>query len=601
MEINKPRLVFFQWQHHNLPDFLRAHLQLHVKCLEENFEVNLVNYDCDYQEICDKFQPDLALFESGYKTSISKKIQIANTNSNFHIPKIGLHNGDPWCDCRIGFISDMAHWGIETFFTISTTTAEHTPEIADNLFVWANCIDTEVFKDYGQHKIVPLLFTGNTSAVYPWRNITQKIVANKFPSLSFPHLGYESYSPIMIHGEQYARTINGSYMVPACGTIAKEIIRKHFEIPACKSCLITEESPALKAAGFVDMLNCVFTDEHNVLEKINYLFNNREELAEITQRGYELVQNHHTYKHRDQIYQWFILNQKITSGDRIVQSSPFEPLKIVRKTSGLKSNHIRGGGLHLQLIREGDEKLSKQSFEEAENSYLKCLDYISWMPEPKLKLGICSLYKGDAKKAMDWILTPIQINFSMYKAFTPEPVEWAYLIRCLLCQGKLTTAVLRANQYNNMNHPELARISWAVNALTARQSPQQFRETSLTNAMTTVHSISKKPFDQWLDDLCFMLEACNQIEFSRKLKEISLFTRKTRKNDEKERLSIEHIWRSFRVITLTNLNLAFNFLKVPQRETGLPSASEVDLALRIGKLVRLDILKKKIQQSRSSN
>ncbi|MDB5061450.1 MAG: hypothetical protein JWP67_1293, partial [Mucilaginibacter sp.] len=200
--INKPKLVFFQWKHDGLPMFLKLHLQLHVKCLSEFFDVILINKDCDYRQICDTHLPDLALFESGYKTSISERITIKNTSAYPHIPKLGLHNGDPWCDCRVGFISDMAHWGIKTFFSISTTTAEHTPEIAENLFVWPNFIDSNIYRDHGQDKVIPVLFNGNMSSVYPWRQKIYKVVSKCYPSLTFPHLGYESYSPIMIHGEQ---------------------------------------------------------------------------------------------------------------------------------------------------------------------------------------------------------------------------------------------------------------------------------------------------------------------------------------------------------------------------------------------------------------
>src|SRR5690349_21344234 len=75
----KPRLVFFQWDHQGLPQFLQLHMQQHVRCLAEFFEVTVINKDCDYSKICDKYQPDVALFESGYETYISKKIIIKNT------------------------------------------------------------------------------------------------------------------------------------------------------------------------------------------------------------------------------------------------------------------------------------------------------------------------------------------------------------------------------------------------------------------------------------------------------------------------------------------------------------------------------------------
>ena len=135
--INKPRLVFFQWRHEKTADFIQLHMQLHVKCLSEFCEVVIVNKDCDYQQICEQYKPDITLFESGVKY-IAYRLNIINTSAYPEIPKLGFHNGDSWCDCRAGFLSDMEHWGIKTFFSLCTTTGEHTPEIRKNLFTWAN-------------------------------------------------------------------------------------------------------------------------------------------------------------------------------------------------------------------------------------------------------------------------------------------------------------------------------------------------------------------------------------------------------------------------------------------------------------------------------
>src|SRR5262245_29046228 len=154
---------------------------------------------------------------------------------------------------------------------------QYFPAISDRLFVWPNFIDPEIFWDYGQPKVVPVLITGSQKMLYPWRNRINKLISENFPSLICPHFGWGSDKATsrIMHGREYAKMINASYVAPACGTIAKEIVRKHFEIPGCNSCLITEETPALKAAGFLDMQNCVFVTEHDVLDKLEYLFANR--------------------------------------------------------------------------------------------------------------------------------------------------------------------------------------------------------------------------------------------------------------------------------------------------------------------------------------
>src|ERR1700674_5615093 len=130
--VTKPKLVFFQYKYdERLPPFLLIHKQEHVKCLSEFFDVTVVQDDCDYQQICDTYHPDLALFESGVNHETCQRLKIKNVHARPEIPKLGLQHGDAFCNARAGFLSDMDHWGIETFFAISTTAAEHTPEIAD--------------------------------------------------------------------------------------------------------------------------------------------------------------------------------------------------------------------------------------------------------------------------------------------------------------------------------------------------------------------------------------------------------------------------------------------------------------------------------------
>jgi hypothetical protein len=511
----KPKLVFFQYRYdENLPEFLLIHTRDHVKCLSQYFDVTVIHEDCDYQKICDRIEPDLALFESGVNHLSCRKLTIRNTQACSHVPKLGLHNADPFCNARSGFISDMEHWGVETFFAISTTAAEHTPEIADNLFVWANCIDPGIYRDYGVWKSIPVLFTGNTTLLYPWRRQILKLVSRHYPSLVCPHPGYNpgSAAQQVLIGEQYARTINASMLVPACGTVAKDAVRKHFEIPACNSLLVTEQSAALEAAGFVDMENCVFADESNVIDKFEFLFRNPEERQRITERGYRLVHAFHTFRQRDQIFQWYCLNRDLLPHQMIVQDNPFGALRIVDRSAGLKSAHVMSEGLHLKLTEEGDEKLSAGRYDEAADLYLKSLNYIEWMPEPRLKWALCRLYRGDAKSAYTWISEQIQFILAGYKAADPDPVEWAYFIVTLLCLGKLALAVRSARQFAWLDHPELERARWAVRMLhgdlklVTRMPGSKHRP--------SIHRLPNREWSDWRDQVCIMLDAGGQKRFS---------------------------------------------------------------------------------------
>ncbi|MFB2773256.1 glycosyltransferase [Pelatocladus sp. BLCC-F211] len=519
---NKPKLVFFQYIHEDRAKFVLLHKQQHVQCLSEFFDVIVIHEDCDYQQICDKYQPDITLFESGF--AVAKSRIIKNTHVYPEIPKLGFYNGDSWCGSRSSFISDMEHWGITTFFTMSAPLAEYMPpEFSKNLFTWLNCIDPELYKDYRESKIIPVYlpgsFTGTETLLYSWRQKVYKIISENYPSLISPHLGYEARKASrMIYGEQYARILNASWFVPTCGAMAKEIVRKHFEIPACKSCLITEKTPALEAAGFVDMQNCVFADENDVLDKLDYLFQNPEELKKITNAGYQLVHSHHTLKQRDQIFQWFNLNKILKPGQKIVQKSIFGSLIITEESSGIQNSHIIGNGLDRILLRQGDEKLLAGKYDEAEALYLQCLKYSPVMPEPKLRLAICKLYQGDVTAALEWVTQPIQWNLVFGRALDPDPVDWAYFIISLLCQGKLNEAIKRSNQFPSLSHPELNRTRWVINVLENPGQQITIPNSDSSNCRLSVQQLPNRSFNNWLDNVCIMLEFCKQIDFAESLK-----------------------------------------------------------------------------------
>jgi hypothetical protein len=540
----KPKLVFFKFRNsNNLSDISLCYLQDCIRCLSFFFEVIIINEDCDYQQVCDLHQPDLAIFESGNNYRACYKIDIKNTHFYPEIPKVGFHNGDSWCEARSGFISDMEHWGIETFFSVSTTIAELTPEISERVFVWPNSIDPKISRDYGQSKVIPVMFNGKIHSLYPWREKIQKVVTQYYPSLICPHPGYEInpsslYAVHAIYGEKYARAINASWFMPTCGTAANEIVRKHFEIPGSRSCLLTEKTPIVEAAGFSDMQNCVFADDTNVLDKLDYLFRNLDELEKIIDAGYQLVHSRHTLRHRDQIFQWFNLQKNLEPNQRIIQSGPFEPLSIVEESSGTKSNHIICDGLIIQLLHKGDEKLWAGKYKEALAFYRQSHIHIWWMPEPKLRLALCNLYAGNSAEALDWILQPIRYTLEEYKAIDPDPVEWAYLIITLICRGKLDKAIKCAEQFPYLYHPELDRARWVVNSLTKGKNVDiVLRFSGQTKHRYSVHQLPERSFDEWISQLCIMMNACKQSRLSNTLKlvfqEHELFLEKSSLENEK--------------------------------------------------------------------
>lgn len=526
----KPKLVFFQWLNRGAANFYEIHKQEHVKCLLEFFDVFVINEECDYQRVCDQYQPDITLFETGNASSDQRRVK--NTHYYPEIPKLAFYNGDSFCGFHSAFLSDIEHWGIQTVFTLSIPFAEYLPDIAENLFVWPNFIDSDIFRDYNESKNIPILVTGSQTSLYPWRQKINKLVSKYYPTLICPHTGYlkNRETSRMLFGEQYARVINASWFSPTCGTMAREFVRKFLEIPGAKSCLITEKNPAVEAAGFVDMQNCVFADEKDVLDKVDYLFQHPEKLERIINAGYQLVHSKHTFKQRDQIWQWFNLHQQLKLNQRIVQKSPFEPLTIVDDASGIKNSHIVLNALDIALLRQGDEKLWAGKYDEAEPLYLKCLNYVDSQAQPKLRLALCNLYKGDAVTAYYWIEQPIQWTLEVLKALDPDPIEWAYLIITLLCQGKLNEAVNYANQFPLLSHPELERTRWVVNTLITENTlpynePLKYRYSA--------HQLPPRSFKEWVDNLCIMLRVCQQFSLAEYLNDLICFNHHLLKQQRK--------------------------------------------------------------------
>lgn len=541
----KPRLVFFQWDHQpnaNAANYLLLHMQQQVKCLATHFDVVVVNRDCDYSEICDRHEPDVTLFESGYRSHGSRRIKVTNTHAHAGVPKLGLHNADAWCDRRSGFLSDMEQWGIETYFSIGTMTPEYMPELKENLFVWPNFIDPELYHDYRQHKIIPVTLTGQAYGLYPWRQKVFPIIRERYPCLVSPQHAYESkLASRLLSGEAYARALNASFVVPTCGTMAGEVVRKHFEIPGANACLVTERTAAVEAAGFADMENCVFADQGNVVERLEYLFAHPEEMQRITVAGYSLVHSRHTLNHRPQIHQWFILNRDLRAGEKIVQPGPFSDLAKVERVSERGNIHIIGEAGDRALLKQGDLLLEQGRVGEAKRCYARCLDYVSYLPEAKFRLAICALQEGDADRAYDLLVELVTITVIEYGAADPDPVEWAYFLLALVCKGQLEQARKLQNFYPGLSHDELRRAHVVL-----RQFGRQDERVAGGQGGSDrkcIHQIPKRSDPEWLAWFADILEHCRQPDLANVLRQVPFAVNGTGRSVTSVRRRLDVGWR----------------------------------------------------------
>jgi hypothetical protein len=527
MTVDKPALVYFQRKidTERLVKFVGLHYAQQIEALSRCFKVTVINHDCDYDQVCDLHRPDVTLFESGLSCDGWHRLSITNTSAHPQIPKLAFYNADSFCRGRAAFLSDVDLWGVEAIFSLSTSLADYLPDISDRLFYWPNFIDPAVYKDYQSYKVIPVVFTGSTASYYPWRRSIQKIVSAAYPSLISPHPGYHRLrEERIVWGESYARMLNAAWFAPACGTVAREVVRKHFEIPACKTCLVAEKSAGLVAAGFVDMENCVFAEPSDVLDKLDCLMRDPGRLLAISARGHDLVHSRHTMANRDQMLQWLRLRTRLQPGQRIVQESPFGALRAVDETSNIQTAHLAANGDDRLFLRQGYTELWNGNYDIAIPLFMKCLNTIREIPspEPQLGLALCHLFKGEPQNALRWLDAPLETILVRNDTRDPDPVEWAYFIVALLCAGSVRRAAYCGERFPWLRHPELDRARLILRFINGEPvnrgpGPGLSGGTDREPSRISVHQIPVSDTAEWLGRVRRMLAACGQSSLAERL------------------------------------------------------------------------------------
>ena len=344
-----------------------------------------------------------------------------------------------------------------------------------------------------------------------------RLVSKTYPSLICPHPGYGANvlpdpeagnNAKAVVGEHYARMLNASTFVPTCGTLAKEVVRKHLRNPRQQIMPDYRAVSGTRSRRFQDMDNCVFADRTRRSRQDGILvrrltFWPRSQIGDtdwyIRDIRWNIVINcsngsrfKRTCRRARRSFNWD------PSGDSVLWIG-----RLRRQTL-----HIVSNGMHLLALHDGDVKLGQGKYDEAERLYLKCVNYIRWMPEPKLRLALCNLYKGDAKAALSWITKPIQFTLAEYKAADPEPVEWAYFNYALCLGGLRTPPNVPDNSHGcvMLNWTECAtrwRRSMSVGSALTESMPHR-------GSRRSIHQLPDRDLKEWVRQLSLMLRACGQ-------------------------------------------------------------------------------------------
>ena len=506
----KPRMVFFRINDLGLPEFVNGHFRDHVRCLEQFFDLVVVDENADYDEVVDRVHPDIALFESGVYARAGRRI--TNTHRHPEIPKIGFLDADGYCPTRSVFLADMDEWGVETFFALALSAAGYTPEIADRTYAWPNFADKAVFRSYADGKAQSILLSGSRESNYPWRVKVDRLLRQRFPVRALPHAGWfdRAATAGMPTGESYARTLSAAEIVPTCGTIAEDLVRKHLEIPAAGALLLTERTVAVESAGFVDMESCVFADDNDVVGKVAFLLDNPDVLQRITLAGQKLAHRRHSIENRDQLRQWYELRRTLQPGQRIVQRDPFAALVIEDALPERAAvTLVTPPGIDRRLMADGDRLLAEGQLAAAADRFAQVLNF-HFEPEAGLGLARSWIGLGRPDGARRILEHSTALVLRGHGAAQPDPVEWAWLVRTALCEDDLARAVELAVQNSGLRHPELDRVRAVVGALSGEAMPHADRVRRLS-----VHAgAGGQAWDEWKADLARDLRVCGRTALS---------------------------------------------------------------------------------------
>lgn len=436
-----------------------------MRCLDQWFDVRVIEGSADYARVVDQLEPAMCLMEAGI---YAHSRTIANVRLDDGIPKAGFLQADAYCASRAGALHDFDAWGVESVFTMSVAMEEYTPDLRGRLFTWPNFIDPRLHHDRGLDRTVDVLLTGSRASHYPWRvRVARDLSRAGIPVTQTPHLGWfdAAVDGHMVEGVAYSRLLNSTRIAPSCGTIARDLVRKHLEIPGNGALLVAEPAEALTQAGFIDMQNCVLSAEDDAVDRIRYLMEDEDARQRIAAAGHDLVHSRHTDAHRSQVRQWLALRLQPGAG-AIRQDNPFGDLSLgIARPSG--DRHVRGRDRI--LLRSAVEAFGRGEIGAAERDFHRARNL-----HPNLEafagMAACRLVQGDGRGAADSAAQGLAYCLEVLDG-PPDPSLLALLILAERSCGRGLRARRFSAAFPSVHLPYLDVVRRGAGEKSARPSP----------------------------------------------------------------------------------------------------------------------------------
>lgn len=382
-----------------------------VHALALHCDVETIEQDFDLAEVYEWVKPDFLLFDSIH-WGRRHRLEIANIHAFPDLPRAALLNCDPHDPMRPLMMDMLRSYAIETVFCTGIEDLQQMNELRRfNCFVLPKFIDADVFRDYGEARSIPLAIMSAHlfPNFYPWRAQVTEEVQHILPTLLYTHPGYANgaANPFAIRDESYARMLSRSQFCVADTTRLDYVVRKHLEIPAAGSVLVSPESEALADYGFVDMENCILGPAGPELyAKIMAVAGDPKLYERIRSNGHKLVHTRYTRQAWTHILDWFACHRALKPGQKVQQDGVFGAFKAVADTAQKPSIanlvvHDNPMGARLRAAR--DALLNDGNLGAAADGIRDTMEWIGHVAEPWFLMGVIAFTIGDLDNAAGWL------------------------------------------------------------------------------------------------------------------------------------------------------------------------------------------------------
>ncbi|MDQ4421388.1 glycosyltransferase [Sphingobium sp. DEHP117] len=504
-----------------------------VATLALHCDVTVIEQDFDFAEACERLKPDFVIFDSVHWVR-SPALNITNPRAFPEIPRALYYDCDPHEPMRPYLMPLLEACGVDTIFC-GIEHLQQMPELAlRDHFVIPKFIDSDIFRDYGLEKTIPVsVFGGHLfPTFYAWRAKFLEEIQRLIPTLVYPHPGYtlKEPNPFEARNEKYARLLSASYFSVSDTTRLDYVVRKHLEIPAAGAVLVAPRSEVVEALGFVDMENCLLGEGDELYRRIRSVAADTALYEHIRKAGHDLVHGRYTRKHWTYMLDWF--ECRMTCGpDEVTQQNgrfgKFRNVPAQTATASVAGLSYGPSPMSAALRNAASAILSGRALIEAKAGLQEAVRWIGHIAEPHFLLGVIAMLEGNMDTAVEGIgRRPIsfgkgEVAAGQFELGLLDPCELAMLLCIGAIQDDVAFCSSLLSYVPTTPHVAVRRAVWLLSGAPLNADFNEGLMMAQPGDIMSIHWIGQESLPQWLLLMARVLDATGQTSQASHLRTIA--------------------------------------------------------------------------------